>query len=87
MTVVRSEAYMPGWHVQAVPAGGGPSRRLSVYAVGLVQGVRVPAGTWTLTFLYRPPGLTVGLVGSGAAIVAFLAAGTVAVVRRRRRVP
>ncbi len=85
VTVVRSEAYMPGWHVNAVPVAGGATRRLSVHAVGLVQGVDVPAGRWTLTFVYRPPGLTAGLVGSAAAVVAFAGAGIVWVVRRRRR--
>ncbi|HEX3948065.1 MAG TPA: hypothetical protein VHW47_10180 [Acidimicrobiales bacterium] len=85
VTVVRSQAYMPGWHVRAVPAGDGPARELPVVRVGLVQGVRVPAGRWTLTFLYRPPGLTAGLVASAAALIAFLAAAVVALVRHRRR--
>jgi hypothetical protein len=84
VTVVRSETYMPGWHVEAVPAAGGAARRLSVHAVGLVQGVDVPVGRWTLTFVYRPPGLTAGLVGSAAAIVALAGTGVVWMLRRRR---
>jgi len=60
------------------------TRRLAVHAVGLVQGVDVPAGRWTLTFVYRPPGLTAGLVGSAVAVVAFAGAGVVWMLRRRR---
>jgi len=85
VTVVRSEAYMPGWRVQAVPATGGHPRELAVRQVGLLQGVRVPAGRWTLTFLYRPPGLNAGLAGSAAGLAGFVAVGVVAVVRRRKR--
>ncbi|HVX21631.1 MAG TPA: hypothetical protein VHB02_09805 [Acidimicrobiales bacterium] len=85
VTVVRSEAYMPGWRVQAVPVGGGPTRDLPVHRVGLVQGVRVPAGRWVLTFLYRPPGLNAGLAGSAVGLAGFVAVGVAALVRRRHR--
>lgn len=83
--VVRSEAYMAGWRVTAVPAGGGPSRTLSVFTDGLVQGVRVPAGRWTLTYRYHPPGLTPGLAGTGAGLVALVAAAVLGLATRRRR--
>jgi hypothetical protein len=81
-TVVRSEAYLSGWKVLAQPVGGGPTRTLAVFAVGLVQGVRVPPGRWTLTFAYRPSGLTSGGILSGLGV-----AGLVVVtgVRLRRR--
>jgi hypothetical protein len=82
VTVVRSEAYAAGWHVEAVPVGGGPTRSLSVYPVGLVQGVRVPAGRWTLTFLYRPAGLDLGLAGTLAGLLALV--GSAALAGRRR---
>jgi hypothetical protein len=84
VTVVRSEAYLPGWHVLAVPAGKGPVRTLPVEANGLVQAVEVPKGAWTLTFLYRPRTLNLGLAGS--AVGAAVLAGFVVVwfVRRRR---
>jgi len=85
VTVVRSEAYMPGWHVQAVPAGGGTARALPVERVGLVQGVRVPAGTWTLTFTYYPDGFDYGLAFSALALAALVAAGLWALVGRCRR--
>lgn len=88
VTVVRSEAYMPGWHVEAVPVGGGTSRALPVERVGLVQGVRVPAGTWTLTFTYYPDGFDFGLAGSSLALAALVLVGLWGLVgRRRRRLP
>lgn len=85
VTVVRSEAYVAGWHAEAVPAGGGTARTLPVDAVGLVQGVRVPAGRWTLTFDYRPKGLHEALAASGLGVLAVAAAGVVGLRSRRRR--
>jgi hypothetical protein len=85
VTVVRSEAYAAGWRVDAVPVDGGPSKVLPVEPVGLVQGVRVPAGTWTLTFLYRPKGLDLGLAGSTLGLAALVGVGAWGLVRRRRR--
>ena len=81
-TVVRSEAYLSGWKVLAKPVGGGPTRTLAVFAVGLVQGVRVPPGRWTLTFAYRPSGLTSGGILSAAGVAALV---VVTGVRLRRR--
>lgn len=85
--VVRSEAYMPGWRVTAVPVAGGPARLLTVVPRGLVQAVRVPAGAYTLTYRYRPPGLDLGLAGTGAGLAALLGAGLVWLLRRGRRGP
>jgi hypothetical protein len=70
--VVRSEAYLAGWSVQAVPAGGGPSRTLPVVQWGLVQAVRVPSGRWTLTFTYRPSALDLALAATGAGLAALV---------------
>ena len=84
VTLVWSEAYLQGWHAELVAAGGGASRSATVERHGLVQAVRVPAGTWTVTFLYRAPHLTLGLAGSALALCAFVALGAVAVSRRRR---
>ena len=83
--VVRSEAASPGWSVTAVPVGGGKARVLPVETVGLVQGVRVPAGRWTLTFDYWPPRFTAGLILSGLGVGALLVALVVWMVGRRRR--
>lgn len=90
VTVVRSEAYMPGWHVKAVSAAGGSSRELPVERVGLVQGVRVPAGTWTLTFTYYPDRFDFGLAGSSLALAALVLVGLWLLVGdrlRSRRLP
>ena len=52
--------------------------------MGLVQGVRVPAGRWLVTFTYRPPSLRAGEVLSGLGALALVGAGVAVVVRRRR---
>jgi hypothetical protein len=83
--VVRSETYQPGWTATAVPAHGGPAKELPVVAHGLIQAVRVPAGTWTLTFSYWAPGLSPGLAASGAGFAVLVAYGVANGVRRRRR--
>ncbi|MGH9045911.1 MAG: hypothetical protein ACRDVW_01195, partial [Acidimicrobiales bacterium] len=82
-TVVRSEAYLAGWRVEATPVGGGPTRVLRVFPVGLIQGVRVPAGRWTLTFGYWPSGLTSGGIISALGVVGALVVSVVLLERRR----
>ena len=62
--LVRSESNLPGWQATAAPTVGGTSRVLPIRAVGLVQGVRLPAGSWNVTFTYRAPGIDLGLAGS-----------------------
>jgi hypothetical protein len=84
-TVVRSEAYLSGWKVLAQPVGGGPTRTLAVFAVGLVQGVRVPPGRWTLTFAYRPSGLTSGGILSALGVAALVVVTGVRLRWRRAR--
>jgi hypothetical protein len=83
--VVRSEAYLAGWHVKARPLGGGAVIRLSVVPVGLIQGVRVPPGNYLLTFLYRPRGLDVGIEGSLVGAAGLVVAGAWWLVRRHGR--
>jgi hypothetical protein len=83
--LVRSEAYLPGWSVQAVPAGGGPARTLPVVRRGLVQAVRVPAGRWTVTFGYHPSGLDAGLAATGAGLAGLVALAVGWWWRRRQR--
>lgn len=83
--LVRSEAYLPGWSVRAVPAGGGTPRTLPVVQRGLVQAVRVPAGRWTLTFGYHPSGLDAGLAATGAGLAGLAALAAAWWWRRRRR--
>ncbi len=82
--LVRSESNLPGWQATAAPSAGGASRPLSIRAVGLVQGVRLPAGSWTVTFTYRAPGLDLGLAASAVGIAAVLIVVGVRSARRRR---
>ncbi len=84
-TVIRSEAYLPGWQVAARPVGGGATRTLRVFEVGLVQAVRVPPGRWTLTFSYWPSGLSLGGIASAVGVVAVFWCAAVGLRRRRRR--
>ena len=84
VTVVRSEAYLAGWRAVATPAHG-PARDLAVVRDGLIQAVRVPAGTWTLTFSYRPKGLTEGGAASAIGVAGFVVLAVVSLRRRRRR--
>ena len=82
--LVRSESNLPGWEATAAPTAGGASHPLPIRAVGLIQGVRLPAGSWTVTFTYRAPGLDPGLAGSTLGIGAVLVVVGTRVVRRRR---
>jgi hypothetical protein len=82
--VVRSMAAIPGWTATWQAASGRPAIVLPVRAVGIVQGVRVPPGTGTLTWSYQPEGAWVGLwlsVAGTAALLGLLAAWWA---RRRR---
>jgi hypothetical protein len=81
--LVRSESNLPGWQVTAAPTTGGASRPLPIHEVGLIQGVRLPAGSWTVTFTYRAPGLDLGLAGSAVGIGAVLIVVGVRAARRR----
>jgi hypothetical protein len=82
--LVRSESNLPGWQATAAPTTGGASRPLPIRAVGLIQGVRLPAGSWTVTFTYGAPGLDLGLAGSAVGIGAVLMVVGVRAAGRRR---
>jgi hypothetical protein len=71
--------------VSARPVGGGATLDLAVRPDGLVQEVQVPAGRYTLTFSYHPPGLDVGLGASALGLGLLGVAGVVWLVGRRRR--
>ena len=84
--MVRSESNLPGWQATAAPTAGGASRPLPIRAVGLIQGVRLPAGSWTVTFTYLAPGFDFGLAGSAVAIgVVLMVVGVRAAGQRRVR--
>lgn len=82
--VVRAGAAIPGWQATWAPRGGGPAVRLRVISQGVVQAVVVPAGTGTLRFRYRPPGLSAGVAISIVALLALLAVGIGLLWTRRR---
>jgi hypothetical protein len=85
-TLVRSEQFATGWQATVTgPGRAGTSRPAVVHRHGLVQAVRVPAGTSLVHFEYRPHRVFEGLAASAAGVVG---AGLLAcwpAVRRRRR--
>jgi uncharacterized membrane protein YfhO len=76
--VVLDDAMASGW---SVTVDGRPHRPLEVDDV--MRGVIVPAGTHTITWSYRVPGLRLGAILSALALVAVVAGVGVVLVRRR----
>jgi hypothetical protein len=64
VTVVRSEAYLPGWRVEATNVDTGATVGLETKAVGLVQAVDLPAGSFKIRWSYWAPGVTLGLAAT-----------------------
>jgi hypothetical protein len=83
--LVRSMAYLPGWRASASDASTGASVSLPVTRHGLVQGVRVPPGSWVVHFHYHAPHIELGVAASGLAWLAWLGAGALVATRARRR--
>ena len=83
--LVRSEAYSPGWTARIAPRGGGPVIVEPVRPLGLIQAVRIPAGTYTVTWRYAPAEILEGLVASGAGLVLLAGALVWCTSGRRRR--
>jgi hypothetical protein len=67
--IVLNERLHPGWHVDS---DDGPLVPIAVNQVHM--GVVVPAGTHRLTWTFRPPGLRLGLLISGLALLLALLA-------------
>jgi hypothetical protein len=85
--VIRAVAAMPGWTATWHPRSASATT-LTVHRVGLVQGIDVPAGQGVITWTYRPPWFTPGLVLSvGAAALILLMATGSRVRHRGRKVP
>ncbi len=68
----RSAEWLPGWRATALDETTGASRRLVVERSGLIQQVIVPAGRWRVHFHYHAPYIELGLVSSGAGLLALL---------------
>jgi hypothetical protein len=83
-TLVRSEAWLPGWVARIRVAGTSGWTTRPVVADGLVQAVAVPPGSLTVQFAYVAPLLTEGLVVTVIGIAVLLAACALLVVLRRR---
>jgi hypothetical protein len=83
--LVRSVAYGDGWKAEL--RSDGHVRTVDAHRRGLVQAVAVPAGTTTVTWSYRPPGLEVGIVLTVLALIVLVGLGVVGAVRiaRKRR--
>jgi hypothetical protein len=83
--LVRSVADVPGW--RATVSSAGHVSDIGVESDGLVQRVRVPAGTSTVTFFYVAPGWHEGQIvafGGALGFVGLIVAGLVSGRRRRR---
>jgi hypothetical protein len=86
VTLVRSTAYLPGWHATALNTTTGKSVNLAVTRHGLIQQVVVPKGEWRVHFHYHAPYIELGL--SASIVGGLLVIATVAylwVDERRRR--
>ncbi len=85
--LLRNEAYARGWQATLSPEPGtaGPSRALAVVRHGLVQAVSLPAGSYEVSFRYRPHRVTEGLIASAIGVV--LCAGVALSGLRRARRP
>ena len=72
--LVRSTAYTPGWYADIQPASGAPGQPVaSPHALGIVQAVRIPAGHFVVSWVYRPITARVGALSSFAATLVFVA--------------
>lgn len=87
--LVRSEQFATGWQATVTPVAGasmrptGPTRSARVRRAGLVEAVRVPAGTSEVRFVYRPHRVTEGLTATGLGVLALVLLGRWPAMRRR----
>jgi hypothetical protein len=85
VVVARSEAFAKGWHVEVTNMGDGRTMDLPAKAVGLVQGVSLPAGKFKISWSYWAPGMSVGLASSALGALVLLAGVLVLAWNPRRR--
>lgn len=84
VVVVRSEAYLPGWHVEATDVADGVTVSLPVKPVGVVQAVSLPAGRFKISWSYWAPDLSYGLASTAVGTV-LVAVGVFVLAWSRRR--
>jgi hypothetical protein len=77
--VVLNDRLTSGWSVEVDGRSASPVR-----VNGVMRGVRVPAGAHRITWRYRTPGLTLGAILSGLALLAIVG---VLIASRRRGPP
>jgi hypothetical protein len=83
-TLVRSEAFSVGWQARVLDTTTERAVTLPVIRVGLVQGVRLAPGHYTVTWAYRPTSVTVGFFCTLAGTFVVVGAGVLWLWRRRR---
>jgi hypothetical protein len=89
--LIRSEQYSSGWTATLQPisaAGadaGGVALTRDVHAVGLLQGVTLPAGRYRVTWHYHSTRAEIGLALAGAGAIACACLAAAGLVSRRRR--
>jgi uncharacterized membrane protein YfhO len=70
--LVRSEAYDKGWVARLTPIGGGSSVTVRVRQLGILQAVPVPAGKFTVTWVYTAKLAKLGVITSGIGVLALV---------------
>jgi hypothetical protein len=70
--LVRSEAYDKGWVARLTPIGGGSSVTVRVRQLGILQAVPVPAGKFTVTWVYTAKLAKLGVIVSGVGVLALV---------------
>ena len=70
--LVRSEAYDKGWVARLTPIRGGSSVTVRVRQLGILQAVPVPAGKFTVTWVYTAKLAKLGVITSGVGVLALV---------------
>jgi hypothetical protein len=83
-TLVRSEAFSVGWQARVLDITTERAVTLPVIRVGLIQGVQLAPGHYTVTWAYRPMSVTVGFFCTLAGTILVVGAGALWFGRRRR---
>ena len=81
--LVRSEAYDKGWVARLTPVGGGSTVTVQVRQLGILQAVSIPAGRFTVTWVYKAKLAKLGIIASGVGVLALVL--LLFLPRRRRR--